>query len=169
MGVRVVPLAAALALALPLWACGGGETLQGRGYQPPSEVTSSRAVSLIVPPGYGIRPDPDSDEVVAGGTVIDQQEPDELEIATLTTTMGEEMLMVRAGVMEADPTIRATLNRENALLVGQPQFVEELLFGSYPSGGAVELEQGDEVVPDVIIETPDEPGWLEEAWDSLGN
>ncbi|MBN34374.1 MAG: hypothetical protein CMM46_06280 [Rhodospirillaceae bacterium] len=159
---------AAAALTLALAACGGAEPLQGRGYQPPSEVTSSRAVSLIVPPGYGLRPDAESAEVVAGITVIDQQEPETLQISSLNTTLGEELLMTWAGVLEADPTIRATLNRENALLVGQPLFVEELLFGSYPAAGAIELEQGDEVVPEVLIETPDEPGWFEKAWESLG-
>ena len=160
--------AMAAALILALAACGGNEPLQGRGYKPPSEVTSTRAVSLIVPPDYGLRPDPDSAEVVAGATVIDQQEPETLQISSLNTTLGEELLMARAGVLEADPTIRGTLNRENALLVGQPLFVEELLFGSFPAGGAVEMEQGDEVVPEVLIETPDEPGWFEEAWESLG-
>ena len=164
---NLVSIAALLAV-LGLAACGGDEPLQGRGYQPPSEVTSTRTIPLTVPPDYGVRPSGDEDTVVAGGTVVDQATT-VVDVMPLNLTLGEQILLTRAGTMDADPTVRASLNRENALLVGQPLFVQELLFGSHPTGGVVDLSQGGDVEPDVFIAQPsDDSNWFDDTWDSLG-
>ncbi|MGY8995620.1 MAG: DUF3035 domain-containing protein [Alphaproteobacteria bacterium] len=173
-------LAAAGAL-LVLAGCSGSEPLVGIGNQPFSQVTVQRTIPLTVPPGYGERPDGTEAEVVAGGTVIDQQETNTLAVAVLNATMGEQLLLERSGALEADPLVRAKLNRENALLVGQPEFVDELLFGSFATGGAVEviegtyevsdveIEQGTQAGSDIVIEqNSDETSWFDDAWDSLG-
>jgi len=158
----------ALFAILGLAACGGDEPLQGRGYQPPSNVTSTWTIPLTVPPDYGVRPSGEEDIVVAGGTVIDQLGTI-VEVTPFNVTLGEQILLTKAGVQNADPTVRALLNRENSLLVGQPLFVEELLFGSYPPGGTVDLSQGGDVEPNVVIEQPgDESNWFDDTWASLG-
>jgi hypothetical protein len=156
--------------ALLLAGCGGDEPLTGVGNMPESQVVTQRTIPLTVPPEFGLRPDGTEAEVVAGGTVIDQQETTTLTVATLNATMGEQLLLERSGALNADPLVRAKLNRENALLVGQSAFVEELLFGSFPSGGAaVDLEQGSEIASDVVIEQDvEDSSWIEDAWDSLG-
>jgi|GEM_PF-4722139 len=177
---RMSCLAGAGAL-LFLTACSGDEPLAGIGNQPNSQVTVQRTIPLTIPPGYGERPDESEAEVVAGGTVIDQQEMNTLNVAVINATLGEQLLLQRSGALEADPLVRAKLNRENALLVGQPAFVDDLLFGSYPSGGAVEviegsyevsdveIEQGTQSGSDIVIEQEsDESTWLDDAWDSLG-
>lgn len=164
---------------LLLAACSGDEPLAGIGNQPYSQVTVQRTIPLTIPPGYGERPDGSEEaEVVAGGTVIDQRETDTLTVAALNATMGEQLLLQRSGALEADPLVRAKLNRENALLVGQPEFVDELLFGSFPTGGTgdviqsdydVEIDQGTEAASDILIEQDDDDSsWFDDAWDSLG-
>ena len=164
---RLHPAAApALALCLlALAACGNVNEQDGRGYMPASEVTVSRAVPLTVPPDYGARPESTTQ---AEATVIaDQVAGSEIDVTTLNATVGEQNLMVRAGVLEANPVIRQTLNRENALLTGPPELVDALLFGNYPSGGAVELSEGPEVGKDVAIEqgTPiEDEGWFDSVF-----
>ncbi len=160
---------ATLGCVLFLAGCGGDESLAGVGTMPESQVVTQRTIPLTIPPDFGVRPDGAEVEVAAGGTVIDQQETNTLTVAALNATMGEQLLLERSGALKADPLVRAKLNRENALLVGLPIFVEELLFGTFPSGGAVDLEQGSEVVSDVVIEQDvEESIWFDDAWDSLG-
>ena len=173
-------LAAAGAL-LVLAGCGGSEILAGIGNQPNSQVTVQRTIPLTVPPGYGERPDGTEAEGGAGGTVIDQWETSSFTVAVLNATMGEQLLLERSGALQADPLVRAKLNRENALLVGQPELVDELLFGSFSTGGVVEVIEGSYEVSDVEIEQStqsgldivieqdsDESSWFDDAWDSLG-
>ena len=171
-----LPLCAA---ALLLAACGNDNELPGRGYLPPSEVTRSQAVPLTVPPDFGLRPDDNLEHTASGGTIVATvEEPTTVEVAELDATVGEQQLMVSAGVLEANPNIRRILNRENALLVGDPVLVDTLLFGSFPKSvagesttqetPAIEIEEGQEVAPDVAIEQgePVEDGtWVDSVID----
>lgn len=147
-----------------LAACGSSNELPGRGYLPPSDVTTSRTVPLIVPPDFGLRPE--SDKQAESRTVIlaDTVTGSAIDVAALNVTLGEEALMVRAGVLNANPAIRQQLNRENALLVGDPALVDALLFGNYATGSGVEVIEGPEVGSDVAIEqgTPiDDDSWID--------
>ncbi len=160
--MRAIAGLAAPGLAAALLAACGGDTLPGQGYLPPSEITVARTVPLTVPPDYGLRPGDIEEQPAAGGTVVAQRDADAVEAAPPGATPGERVLLARSGALEAEPGIRDTLNRENAILVGEPRLAEALLFGDHPSGGAaggsgVAIEQSD-----------DEPGWFAEAWDSLG-
>lgn len=167
------------AAALLLAACNGGDELAGRGYLPPSEVTRSQAVPLTVPPDFGLRPTDTAEHTETGGTVIaSAEQPATVEVAELDATLGEQQLMVSAGVLDANPNIRRILNRENALLVGDPLLVDTLLFGSFPQAvagegttqetPAIEIEEGQDIAPDVAIEQgePVEDGtWVDSIID----
>lgn len=167
------------ATALVLAACSGGDELPGRGYLPPSEVTRSQAVPLTVPPDFGLRPDDTAEHTASGGTIVAAvEEPTTVEVAELDATVGEQQLMVSAGVLEANPNIRRVLNRENALLVGDPVLVDTLLFGDFPQAvagesttqetPAIEIEEGQDIAPDVAIEQgePVEDGtWVDSVID----
>lgn len=160
----LVPAALALGVML-LGACGSVHEQEGRGYMPPSEVTASRAIPLTVPPEYGLRPEnPNQAEstVIADDTVAA-----EIDVTMLDATMGEQNLLVRAGVLEADPGIRRTLNHDNALLAGDPELVDVLLFGDHSGGGAVEIQEGPEIGSDVAIEqgTPiEDDSWFDSVF-----
>lgn len=176
MARSVLPL---IATALLLAACGNDTELPGRGYLPPSEVTRSQAVPLTVPPGFGLRPGDTAEHTASGGTIVaSAEQPATVEVAALDATVGEQQLMVSAGVLEANPNIRRILNRENALLVGDPVLVDTLLFGSFPKSvsgesttqetPAIEIEEGQDVAPDVAIEQsePVEDGtWVDSVID----
>lgn len=147
-----------------LAACGSDNELPGRGYMPPSDVTASRTVPLTVPPDFGLRPD--SEKQAESRTVIlaDTVAGSTVDVAALDATLGEQDLLVKAGVLNANPTIRQLLNRENAMLIGNDALVDTLLFGNHPTGSGVEVTEGPEVGPDVAIEqsTPvDDDSWVD--------
>lgn len=156
-----LPFLALLALA----ACSSGNEQSGRGYMPMSDVTTSRAMPLTVPPDYGARPE--STKQAESTVIADETVGSEIDITTLDATAGEQSLLMRAGVLDANPAIRQTLNHENALLTGPPDLVEALLFGNYASGGTVELAEGPDVGEDVAIEqgTPiEDETWLDSVF-----
>lgn len=159
--------APALALCLlALAACGNVNEQDGRGYMPASEVTVSRSVPLTVPPDYGARPETPSQAEAT--VIVDEVVGSEIDITTLDATLGEQNLLVRAGVLEANPAIRQTLNRENALLTGPPELVDALLFGNYANTGSVEVTEGPEIGSDVAIEqgTPvEDESWFGSVFD----
>jgi hypothetical protein len=146
---RFLPLVAPAALAL-LAACGSDDELAGRGYQPMSDVTVSRSIPLTVPPDFGLRPQPAEEQQDV--TVL-QQETDLalLEVDEIAATQGEQALMAGAGVPQADPSIRKTLQLENALLAGDDALVDTLLFGT-PAGQAQQIQEGPEIGSDVAID-----------------
>lgn len=153
-GVRILPVAVLAVLAGLLTAC-GGDGLPGRGYLPPSTVMATGGVPLTVPPGYGLKPE--SGEA-SGAIAAGASGP-----AAPGATAGEQALLSRAGAAAADAAIRATLNRENALLVGDEALVERLLFGAVPPAGG-------EALAEIAIEAPDgEANWPDDTWESLGH
>ncbi len=160
-----VPSAVLILCLGVLGACSNSNEQSGRGYMPPSDVTTSRAMPLTVPPDFGARPE--SAKQSESTVIADETVGTEIDITTLNATMGEQSLLIRAGVLDANPAIRQTLNRENALLIGPPDLVDALLFGSYPSGGTVELAEGPDVGEDVAIEqgTPiEDETWLDSVF-----
>ena len=124
--------------------CDREEVLQGRIDRTVGESTISRAVALIVPPSYSLRPG-DSD-VGRSGSIVDRSDETGIDLGTLDTTAGESGLLQRAGAEAADPGIRDTLARENAILAGDPELVETLLFGDFPASPPT---------PEVIEEVPE--------------
>jgi len=157
--------AAPAALAL-LAGCGSDDELPGRGYQPMSDVTVSRSIPLTVPPDFGLRPQPAEQQQDV--TVL-QQETDvvTLEIDELTATQGEQALMVQAGVLQADASVRKTLQLENALLSGDDALVDTLLFGT-PAGDAAQIQEGPEVGSDIAIDggrEVEDGTWYEQVLD----
>jgi len=164
--VPSVPVLSGLVLSLFLLAaCGSTHEQEGRGYMPPSEVTRSRAIPLTVPPDFGERPE--STKQTESTIIADEAVGSEIDMTTLDATLGEQNLLVRAGVLDANPGIRRALNHDNAILAGDPALVDALLFGNYPSGGAVEMQEGPEVGSDVAIEqgTPiEDDSWFDSVF-----
>lgn len=161
---RFVLPACLVAGLIVLAGCGSDNELPGRGYMPPSEVTASRTIPLTVPPDFGLRPESESQAESRTVILADTASGSEIDVSTLDATLGEQNLMVQAGVLEANPAIRQLLDRENALLVGDDALVDALLFGNYPTGGTVEVSEGPEVGSDVAIEqsTPvDDKSWID--------
>ena len=165
--IRFVHPAILVVAIATLTACGSSNELPGRGYMPPSDVTTSRTVPLTVPPDFGLRPE--SEKQAESRTVImaDTVTGSAVDVAALDATLGEQALLVNAGVLNANPAIRQQLNRENALLIGDPALVDALLFGNYPTSSGVEVTEGPEVGPDVAIEqgTPiDDGSWIDSVF-----
>ena len=126
-GLRIVALAL---VAGAVAGCDREEVLQGRVDRPAGEVTTTRTASLIVPPSFSLRPG--DEDAGQSSLLVDLGDETGTDLAALGTTEGEAGLLRRAGVEQADPEIRDTLALENAILVGQPETVEALLFGDYP-------------------------------------
>jgi len=169
---RVLPLALLAAAALA--ACNNKNDLPGRGYMPTGETTVSQSVSLTVPPDFGLRPQPEIE--ATDSTVLAQQEITTIDTALSTGTAGEQSLLTKAGVQNADPGIVDVLNRENALLANDPELVEALLFGDYPKAvttgdpapDQVAITEGSEVDSDVAIEQSEpveDTSWLDDMFD----
>ena len=124
--------------------CDREEVLQGRIDRTVGESTVSRTVALIVPPSYSLRPD--DGDVRQSGSIVDRSDETGIDLEALDTTTGESGLLQRAGAEAADSGIRDTLARENAILSGDPELVETLLFGDFPASPPI---------PEVIEEIPD--------------
>jgi hypothetical protein len=149
---RARPVVVAAVLAVLAAACSdGGEQLPGVGYRVPGESTSSKLLPLTVPPDFGLRPEPEDETTEEGYEIVSTQEHEALLQGTDSMSHGEEIILTRSDAVDANPDIRQVLDQDNAIFVGNPVFVDELLFGAHPSGGEVTLEEGGEVVEDVVI------------------
>ncbi len=143
-------VAAVVAGALLATACSNDELLPGVGYRVPGESTSAELLPLTVPPDFGLRPEP-IDETAEGLGIVSTQEEEIFVVQNDTITRGEEIILSRSDVESANPDIRRLLDQDNAIFVGNPEFVDALMFGSYPEGGDVTVEEDDEAVQEVVI------------------
>ncbi len=128
MLTRVMILAA---VSLLTAACGREEVLAGRVDRTVNVSTVPRIVSLIVPPPYSLRP-----EMHARGesdSLVERQEETGTDLGSLETTAGERDLLRRAGAGTADPDIRTMITRDNSVLSDDPELVDAVLFGEYPT------------------------------------
>jgi len=160
-------LAVCLALVLGAGACStGNEELPGVGYRVPGQATSAKLLPLTVPPDFGLRPEP-ADETPEGYEIVSTQEEEKVLQGADTMTEGEQIILTRSGGVDANPDIRQLLDQDNAVFVGNPVFVEDLLYGDYPEAGAVTVEESGEVTEDVVIR--EGTGDDESDWDFLTN
>lgn len=148
--IRVSVMAAAILGGLLVAACSNDDLLPGVGYRVPGESTSAELLPLTVPPDFGLRPEP-VDETAEGFGIVSSQEEEIVVVQNDTITLGEEIILSRSDVESANPDIRRLLDQDNAIFVGNPEFVDALMFGSFPEGGAVTVEEDDEAVQDVVI------------------
>jgi Protein of unknown function (DUF3035) len=163
MGWRV---AIAVAATVLVAACSGGESLPGVGYRVPGESTNSKLLPLTVPPDFGLRPEP-ADETAEGYDIVSTQSEEVIIDQDDSLTQGEEVMLVRSDAVDANPDIRRMLDQDNAVFVGNPEFVDDLLFGTHPAGGEVTVEEGAEGTQDVVIR--EGSGDDESDWDFLTN
>ena len=137
------PFMTLVAAALLAAACDREEVLTGRVDRAVNVSTTPRALSLIVPPPYSLRPSLGSREESA--SLVERQEETGTDLAALKTTAGERSLLLLAGADAAAPDIRTTITRENNVLSDDPEVVDLLLFGEYPTTPPV---------PEVIVDDP---------------
>ena len=131
------------AVSLLIAACDREEIMAGRVDRTLNVSTVPQIVSLIVPPPYSLRP-----EVDARGesdSLVERQEETGTDLGSLETTAAELDLLRRAGAGTADPGIRTMITRENSVLSDDPEFVDAVLFGEYPTTPPV---------PEIIEEDP---------------
>jgi hypothetical protein len=147
MGGRVALVCAAALLAV---ACSSGDPLPGVGYRVPGESTSAKLLPLTVPPDFGLRPEP-VDETPEGYAIVSAQEEEAVLEEREMMSQGEEIILARSDAIDVNPDIRRLLDQDNAVFVGNPVFVDELMFGTYPTGGVVLMEEGGDVAEDVVI------------------
>lgn len=134
-GLAAPLLAGGLALCL----AGCGESVKrsfGLGKRAPDETSVVEQAPLELPPDFDLRPPaPGAErpqeravgaqarEIVVGGAAEAEED------SAPAGGAGERSLLARAGADEADPAIRAVLNREGPVLVAaDPGFVEDLMF-----------------------------------------
>jgi hypothetical protein len=139
------------AVALLAVACSSSDDpLPGVGYRVPGESTSAKLLPLTVPPDFGLRPEP-VDETPDGYEIVSTQEDEAVIEERNNVTQGEEIILTRSDALDASPDIRRLLDQDNAVFVGNPVFVDDLMFGDFSTGGAVLMEEGGDVAEDVVI------------------
>ncbi|MDE0044539.1 MAG: DUF3035 domain-containing protein [bacterium] len=148
-----------VAATLMAAACDREEVLAGNVDRTVNVSTVPQIVSLIVPPPYPLRPELEPREESA--SLVERQEETGTDLEALKTTAGELDLLRQAGAGTADPGIRTTIARDNSVLSDDPEFVDALLFGEYPTTPPV---------PEIIEEdaTEDESGTSDDEggfWD----
>lgn len=143
---RRIHLCLALTAVIGLAACGDTREQLGLTRQSPDEFAVYQRAPLSVPPDYGLRPP------VPGARDNNLTTPtDDARSALLTATPnappamptapagtayspGTLALLSRTGALDADPEIRAKVNRETTILADADQsFTERLMFWSTPT------------------------------------
>lgn len=143
---RRIHLCLSLAAVIGLAACGDAREELGLSRQAPDEFAVYQRAPLSVPPDYGLRPP------VPGSRDNNLMTPtDDARGALLTSTpnappatptppagsahsRGTVALLSRTGALDADPEIRAKINRETTILAEADQsFTERLMFWSTPT------------------------------------
>ena len=131
------------AVSLLIAACDREEVMAGRVDRTLNVSTVPQIVSLIVPPPYSLRPAVDARG--ESDSLVERQEETRTDLGSLETTAAELDLLRRAGAGTADPGIRTMITRENSVLSDDPEFVDAVLFGEYPTTPPV---------PEIIEEDP---------------
>lgn len=141
MTLRRYGLAAAAAV-LATAGCGGASDLLGQSKRTPDEFAVYSRAPLSLPPEYGLRPpEPgssrpqnvlprdDARQALLGG----RARPRTAE-APEDASPGTRALLGRTGALDADPDIRALVNRETSILAEEDKsFTDRILFWGTPT------------------------------------
>ena len=154
MSHRRMTTIAALACGAALALAGCGESVSrslGLSRQAPDETRVVEQAPLEIPPDFDLRPPapgaPRPQERAARDAaaelVLGPQEAEGLPAAP--GTLGERRLLEMAGAGEADPGIRALVNREASVFADDdPSFVDALMFGDSSAPGGVTVDAAGE-------------------------
>lgn len=132
--IRVVSrfslLAAVLALPLLLGACDAVKKQVGVGRNSPDEFAVVKRAPLTLPPEYALRP-PSADYIPPASEATQQARSalmgGETQASAAKTGSAEEAFLSRAGAKQADPDIRAAINRDNGYIALQNRTVADKL------------------------------------------
>jgi hypothetical protein len=136
----VTALLAVVAAALLLDACSETRKIFGREKQSPDEFAVYSRAPLSLPPDYGLRPpEPGATRPQGAGPQLQSQQallggarpaPAQAPAAG----PGLQALLQQSGALNADPDIRATVNRESSLLATEDiSLTERLMFWGTPN------------------------------------
>ncbi len=155
----VTGAAAAVVAGLFVAGCGGGGTGQilGLDRQTPDEFAVVARAPLTLPPDFGLRPpDPEgqryqdlqardqAQRAVFGDNALERQRELEIQQREAGATDGEIALLNRFGALEADPSIRRTIDEETAALAAeQESFIDGLVFwrDTSPAGDIIDSNE----------------------------
>jgi len=126
--VRLVAIVALAALALA--GCEQTKRSLGIGKQPPDEFQVVSRPPLSVPPDFGLRPPQPGAPRPQEGETRDQAAAIVFGTAggAASGSPGLTDLLTRAGVEQADPSIRQLINEDNALLAEDISLADRLIF-----------------------------------------
>lgn len=156
MRARLQAGVCALGLTLGLSACSGVKESLGMGKQPPDEFRVQARAPLSMPPDFNLRPPREGAPRPQEGTPQQQARSavfriESAAVPTLNGTVGrdgrsqgERALLAAAGAGEADPNIRAIVNRETGILNEEDEgFLDFLVFwrDDDPAGVVIDAEQ----------------------------
>ena len=127
---RLPLLAAVLALPLLLAACGTVKKQVGVGRHSPDEFAVVKRAPLSLPPEYALRP-PSADYIPPASEATQQARSalmgGETPASAAKAGSAEEAFLARAGAQQADPDIRAAINRDNGYIALQNRTVADKL------------------------------------------
>ena len=120
-----------------LSACENAREAMGIGKQSPDEFAVVTRAPLSMPPDFGLRPPRPGAERPQEKAITDSARDIIVKSTGATapgspgpeTTKGETALLAKAGAIDADPSIRQTLNRESSSLATEDDsFTDRLIF-----------------------------------------
>lgn len=135
-----------VAVVLVAGGCSGTKDLLGQGKRPPDEFAVYSRAPLSLPPDYALRPPApgtqrpnnvmprDTAKQALLGEQFNTQAGGASSVDLLTASPGTQVLLERAGALDADPEIRTLVNRETTILAEEDQsFTERLMFWGTPT------------------------------------
>jgi len=178
-------------LAVPLAACGGGEGLRdilGYGKNAPDEFAIVTKAPLVIPPDFSLRPPrpgaPRPQDAAPSAMARAALVGEEVQVAGVTGSQGEQVLLKQAGASEADANIRTVIKSESQSLTDRdPGFVDNMLNRGTqaPPTHVVDAQaearrlQGNEAqglgvsegVTPMYEEQEKKKGWFSRMWDGV--
>lgn len=141
MKTKNISLTAAAALLLALCACSDVKKELGIGRNSPDEFLVVKRAPLTLPPDYGLRPPGDGS--VAPASAVSERAREmlmgEKETPAQTGT-AETALLEKMGAQQANPDIRAIINKENGYIELQNRtLVDKLIFWKEGTEGEGEV------------------------------
>jgi hypothetical protein len=137
MKTTIIRAVSAIILLSALTACSDVKKELGVGRNSPDEFMVVKRAPLTLPPEYDLRP-PDTGSVPPASEVANQAKATLMGAETTPVEKGtsESALLTKMGAQNADPNIRADINRENGFIeLENRTLVDKLIFWKDDTSG----------------------------------